>query len=85
MITTHGPRVCPACNKAGRLLPVSKTGGNPLFRTYRCQSCHWQGTIFRPFKKQSRAGFYLTVLLLIAVVSSGLAFAIRLLDQLPDK
>jgi hypothetical protein len=85
MITVKGPRVCPACGKAGRLLPVSKTANNPLFRSYRCQSCHWQGVMFRPFKKQSRVGFYATLFVLIGFVAAGLVLALALLDRLPER
>ncbi len=85
MITTHGPRYCPGCEKPGRLLPVSKTVTNPLFRKYHCQSCHWQGIMLRPFKKQSRAGFYAFVgflLLLLVVAGVGL---LELLKMLPEQ
>lgn len=85
MITTRGPRVCPSCNKAGRLLPVSKSARSLLLRTYHCQSCHWQGMMFRPFKKQSRLGFYITLALLLVFVLGALALALTLLNRLPEK
>jgi len=84
MITIHGPRVCPACGKAGRLLPVSKTARNPLFRTYHCQSCHWQGVMFRPLKRQSRFGFYITLLALAAFLAGAFGVILAMLNRLPE-
>ncbi|MBA4303619.1 MAG: hypothetical protein C0424_05285 [Sphingobacteriaceae bacterium] len=64
---------------------MSKTAPNPLFRSYRCQSCHWQGLMFRPIKKQSRPGFYFTFLFLLGLIAGGIVLTMKLLDTLPEK
>lgn len=85
MIITKGLRVCPACTKAGKLLPIRKNGGNVIFRRYHCQSCHWTGTMFRLAKKQSRPAFYFTLVLFLGAAGGVVLVFLRLLNYLPDE
>lgn len=84
MSVTKGPRICPSCNKPGKLLPVERNGGNLVFRRYYCQSCYWTGTTFRFIKKQSRPAYYLTLFFFLSVVTAIILGLVELLTFLPD-
>ena len=77
-------RICPACQKSGRLLPALRNSKALLVKRYHCQSCHWEGLMFRPFKRQSRTGFYFTILALVGLCVVALAGVYKLLLLLPD-
>lgn len=80
----RGQRICPACNKAGRLLPAVRNSKALLIKRYHCQSCHWEGPMFRPLKRQTRLGYYFTLLVLIGFGLVALAGVYKLLLLLPD-
>jgi hypothetical protein len=41
--------------------------------------------MFRPIKRQSRLGFYFTLLVLIGLIFGALLLAFYILDKLPEK
>jgi hypothetical protein len=85
MSVFSGPRICPACGKKGRILPVNKTATNPFLRKYHCQSCHWQGLMFRAVKNQSRPGFYLSMGAIAGLLLLLVAALYKLLQMLPEQ
>lgn len=84
MTMKRGQRICPACQKPGRLLPAVRNSKALLIKRYQCQSCHWGGLMFRPFKHQSRMGFYLTLMALLGLILVAMAGVYKLLMLLPD-